>query len=254
MNKNNILFGIIGLLAGFMIGFIFANSVARPATGAKPAQASAKPPTAQNSGQNGAQQSGQSGADPQTLSEDEVKRAIAAGDEKPDDIELQHKLGLALYRYASYTQDARYLPDVARFLKRAYDANPNDRDLTVTLGNVLFDIAQKDDPSRFAEARVYYLKALEMKSADADVRTDLGLTYYFGKPSDPQKAIAEYRKSLAIDPRHEATLQNLAAALIVTGNHAEAEKRIAELQSVNPENASLSDLRAQLAQSKNAQE
>jgi hypothetical protein len=40
----------------------------------------------------------------------------------------------------------------------------------------------------------------------------------------------------------------------VTGNRAEAEKRIAELQSINPSNPSLSDLRAQLAQSKNAQE
>jgi tetratricopeptide (TPR) repeat protein len=249
VNKNNILFGIIGLLAGFMIGFFFANSINHAPTGAKPAQANAKAPA-----QNSNQQNAQAGADSETLSEDEVRRAIAAGDEKANDLELQRKLGLYLYRYASYTQDARYLPDVARFLKRAYDANPNDRDLTVTLGNVYFDLAQKNDPARFAEARVYYLKALEMKANDADVRTDLGLTYYFGKPSDPQKAIAEYRKSLAVDPKHEATLQNLAAALIVTGNHAEAEKRIAELQTVNPENAALSDLRAQLAQSKNAQE
>lgn len=254
MNKNNILFAIIGLLVGFMIGFLIANSVAQRggvAAGAKPS-----PPkqtaAAQNNSAGDANASSDSGSD--TLSEAEVQRAIAAGDQKPDDIELQRKLGLALYRYASFTQDASHLPDVARFLKRAYDASPQDRDLAVSLGNVFFDMAQKDDPARFAEARVYYEKALEMKADDANVRTDLGLTYYFGKPSDPQRAIAEYRKALAIDAKHEATLQNLAAALIVTGNRAEAEKRIAELQSVNPSNAALADLRAQLAQSKNAQE
>ena len=253
MNKKNFLYGIVGLLAGFMVGFLIANSVGHreggSAPGAKLAQPGATAP-AQNNNLGGAADS----SDTPKLSEEEVQKAIATGDQKPGDIEFQRKLGLALYRYASYTQDARYLPDVARFLKRAYDANPKDRDLTISLGNVLFDIAQKNDTARFAEARVYYQKALEMKADDADVRTDLGLTYYFGKPSDPERAIAEYRKALAVDARHEATLQNLAAALIVTGNQAEAEKRIAELQSINPSNAALSDLRAQLAQSKNAQE
>jgi Flp pilus assembly protein TadD len=122
----------------------------------------------------------------------------------------------------------------------------------VSLGNVFFDIGHLSDPASFVEARKYYLKALEMKPDDVDVRTDLGLTYYFGQPSDPQRAITEYRKSLSLDPRHEPTLQNLASALISTGNREEAEKRIDELQQVNSSNPSLPNLRAQLAQSKNA--
>jgi tetratricopeptide (TPR) repeat protein len=252
VNKNNLLYGIVGLLAGFIVGFLIANSVSHKAGGAPGAKLT--PPGANAPAQNSSQSSASDSSDSPTLSDEEVQKAIATGDQKPDDIEFQRKLGMALYKYVSFSQDGRYLPDVARFLKRAYDANPKDRDLTVSLGNVLFDIAQKDDPARFAEARIYYQKALEMKADDANVRTDLGLTYYFGKPSDPQRAIAEYRKALAVDARHETTLQNLAAALIVTGNHAEAEKRIAELQSINPSNAALSNLRAQLAQSKNAQE
>jgi tetratricopeptide (TPR) repeat protein len=254
VNKKNILFALVGLLVGFMIGFLIANSVTHREGVPAGAKLSQPNQTAAAQNNNSSSAPGSPSSDSDTLSEAEVQRAIAAGDQKPNDIELQRKLGFALYRYASYTQDASHLPDVARFLKRAYDANPQDRELTVSLGNVLFDIAQKDDPARFAEARVYYEKALAMKADDAGVRTDLGLTYYFGKPSDPQRAIAEYRKALAVDAKHEATLQNLAAALIVTGNRAEAEKRIAELQSVNPSNAALSDLRAQLAQSKNAQE
>ncbi|MBV9209610.1 MAG: hypothetical protein JOZ52_03215, partial [Acidobacteria bacterium] len=175
MNKNNILFAIVGLLIGFMIGFLIANSVGHQAR---------VPASAKQSNQNSKTQNSSASNAPasDTLSEAEMQRAIAAGDEKPNDIELQRKLGYALYRYASMTQDSSHLTDVARFLKRAYDANPQDRDLTVTLGNALFDIAQKGDAARFAEARVYYEKALEMKADDANVRTDLGLTYYFGKP------------------------------------------------------------------------
>lgn len=257
MNKHNILFGGLGLLAGFIIGFFLANSFGyhtpvsvntqtRPATPAPPtpATAAAAAPSAADA-DDGALDS---------LTEDEVRGAIAAADGKPENIELQHKLGLYLYRYASYKQDARYLPDVERFLKRAFEATPNDRDLAVALGNVLFDTAQSGDASRFKEARLYYQKALEMKADDVNVRTDLGLTYYFAKPSEPEKAIAEYRKSLAIDARHELTLQHLATALIATKKLEEAQKRIDELQAINPSNPALSNLRAQLAQAKNAQE
>jgi hypothetical protein len=47
-------------------------------------------------------------------------------------------------------------------------------------------------------------------------------------------------------------LQSLSSALIATGALAEAEKRIEELQAVNGANAALSNLRAQLAQARNA--
>jgi tetratricopeptide (TPR) repeat protein len=236
-------------LAGFIIGFIFANSVNRNVSN-PPRPAASQTRNSAPSEQRNAPANSAEGA----LTEEEVREAIATADSKPENTEFQHRLGLALYQYANHTQDARYLPDVVRFLKRAYDANPKDRDLTVSLGNVLFDLAQQSEPQRFSEARSYYQKALEMKADDPDVRTDLGLTYYLAKPSEPQRAIIEYRKSLALDAKHEPTLQHLAAALTATGNHAEAQKRIDELQSINPSNPALPNLRAQLAQSKNAQE
>lgn len=248
MTKHNILYGFIGLLVGLIIGFLFANSVNQNGGGAARTQPPAQPRSNASANNNSPANSSEE------LTEEEVREAIATADKKPDDFELQRNLGLALYRYASFTQDARYLPDVERFLKRAYDADPKDRDLTVALGHVVFDMAQQTDAARFADARTYYQKALQMKPDDADVRTDLGLTYYLAKPSDPQKAIAEFRQSLAIDARHEATLQHLAAALIVVGNHTEAQKRIEELQAINSSNPALSNLRAQLAQSKNARE
>lgn len=252
MNKYNILYGIIGLLAGFIIGFVFANQTNRSAlnNGARAAQSnSARSNVTSDTG--GAAQTSANSNRPATPSEAEIRDAIAKADARPDDAALQRNFGMVLYRYASQTQNAGFLPDVARMLKRAYDANPQDRDLAIALGNVFFDIGQASDPARFAEAREYYLKALEIKGDDVNVRTDLGLTYYFGQPSDPQRAITEYRKSLALDPRHEQTLQNLATALIATGKLEEAQKTIDQLTSLNPANPALPDLRAQMAQGKN---
>jgi tetratricopeptide (TPR) repeat protein len=250
VNKSNILFGIIGLFAGLLISFIVTNALNRGGRDVKSANVSRSgAPTVGDTGRAAASPSKDAS---ESVSEDEIRAAIAKADARPDDRALQRNFGLALYQYASQAREARWLPDAARFLKRAYEADPKDHDLAVSLANVLFDIGQSSDPASFVEARKYYQKALEMKPDDADVRTDLGLTYYFGQPSDPQRAIVEYRKSLALDPRHEPTLQNLTSALISTGNHEEAEQRIDELQQVNPSNPALPNLRAQLAQSRNA--
>jgi tetratricopeptide (TPR) repeat protein len=238
----NILFLASGLFAGFIVGFILANSTSRRdvAVVAGPQAATAGAPSATNASGNrtAAQQ----------LSEKEIREAIQTTDARADDIELQKRFGLALYAYANQTRDPRYLPDAVRFLRRAVEANPGDRSTTVSLANALFDLGQLGDGGRFNEARGYYQKALEMEPNDVKVRTDLGLTYYFGEPPDPQSAIREYRKSLEIDARHEQTLQNLATALIKTGNRKEAEKTIETLRSVNPKNPALPDLEALLAQ------
>lgn len=250
MTKHNLLYSIIGLLLGFIIGFTFANQTNRgPMGNARPVDAQARSAATQP-GQTDTRNAAQANA-PNTPTEAEIRDAIAKADARADDVALQRNFGMVLYRYANQTRNATLLPDVARMLKRAYDANPKDRELAVSMGNVLFDIGQATDPARFTEAREYYSKALEIKPDDANVRTDLGLTYYFGQPSDPQRAIAEYRKSLAIDPRHEPTLQNMAAALMTVGKTDEAQKTIDQLSSLNPSNPALSDLRAQMALSRN---
>lgn len=250
MNKHNILFAIIGLLAGFIIGFIFANQTNRSAVdNSRPAEMRTPRPGTPPTGEAGTQTG--TGNKPATPTEAEIRDAITKADARPEDASLQRGFGMVLYRYANQTQNASFLPDVARMLKRAYEKNPNDRELIVALGNVYFDMGQASDPVHFAESREYYLKALEIKADDVNVRTDLGLTCYFGQPSDPQRAIAEYRKSLALDSRHEQTLQNIATALIAVGKTDEAQKFIDQLSGINPTNPSLPDLRAQMAQSKN---
>lgn len=238
----NLLFLAGSLLLGFTLGFILANSMSRR-EGFESAQVQA--PSANTSSANASSGKGSS----QQLSEKEIREAIQNADARTDDKELQKRFGMALYAYANQTRDPRYLTDAVRFLKRAVEADPKDRSAIVSLANALFDMGQLGEAARFAEARTYYQKALDLDPKDVNARTDLGLTYYFGEPSDPQSAIREYRRSLEIDPRHEQTLQNLATALIKTGNRKEAEKTIEILRGVNPKNPALADLEALLAQS-----
>lgn len=243
MNVRNLLFLAGGLLLGFTLGFILANQMSwREGLQTAQVQAPASNTSSEDTSSN-------RGSNQQQLSEKEIREAIQNADARTDDKELQKRFGMALYAYANQTRDPRYLTDAVRFLKRAVEADPKDRSATVSLANALFDMGQLGEAARFAEARTYYQKALELDPKDVNARTDLGLTYYFGEPSDPQSAIREYRRSLEIDPKHEQTLQNLATALIKTGNRKEAEKTIETLRSVNPKNPALADLEALLAQS-----
>ena len=176
----------------------------------------------------------------------------AKADASRNDAEYQRKVGQGIYMYALSTGKPALLPEAVRLLKRAHEADPKNYETIVLVGNSLFALAQASDASKYADARVYYNKALASKPEDTNVHTLLGMTYFFGQPSEPERAIKEYRKSLAAEPRHEMALQSLASALIATGAIEEAQKRIEELQAVNNANAALSNLRAQLAQAKNA--
>jgi tetratricopeptide (TPR) repeat protein len=247
--KNKLLYVVVGLVVGFAAGFLFANQANRKeldqlrAAAAHPADTSAKADRKDNSN---------APVEKTSLTDEELHNVIAKADASPTNIDLQRKVGQGLYLYATQFNKPDLLPEAIRVLKRAEAAAPQDYDTLVMLGNASFDMARATDPAQFKVARSYYAKALAQKPADINVRTDMGLTYYFDTPSDPNRAIQEYRRSLAQDPQHEMTLQNLAAALIATGEVAEAQQRLDELQRVNAANPALSDLRAQLAQRRNA--
>lgn len=258
MNKQKILYALAGLIAGCAIGFFFANSVNRKEIEALRGEVA----RARNSA--GGQQSQQQGdgrsangnatdaSGASMPTEDEMRELIAKADASSGDAAYQRKVGQGVYMYALSTGQPALMPEAVRLLKRAHEADPKNYETTVLVGNSLFALAQITDASKFGEARVYYNKALAAKPEDTNVRTLLGMSYFFGQPSEPERAIKEYRKSLAAEPRQEMALQSLTAALIATGALAEAQQRLEELQKVNPENAALSNLRAQLAQAKNA--
>ena len=224
MTKDRLIFGIGGIIIGLAAGFLFANRLNRE--GAQPPQASisnsastasnpALPPNHPPIGQTGNSASG--GAVP------EVTAAIDKARQQPDDYEAQMTAGDLYYQIQRFA-------DAAKFYEAAARIKPDAEEAVVKLGNSYFDAEQ------YEKAAEWYEKALKMRPRDVNVRSDLGLTYFLREPRDIDRAIKEFQASLAIDPNHEMTLQNLAIAYSQKGDSASAEKTIERLKKVNPEN------------------
>ena len=259
--NRKILFAVVaGLLLGFLVGFFLANAINREeqerlrsevaglkAGGAPRGGANA------GAGGEGRQAAAPGGDDFPTLSDEQLANAVRQADASPSDAELQQKVGQALYFYAWEKGNVQILPEVGRILKRAHALDPKNYRTTVIAGDAHFLIAsQGGDAAVLGEARKFYEAALASNPDDAQVRTNLGRTYFFDKPPDPRRAVREYRRALQADPRHELSVQSLAAALIETGELEEAARRLDELEKLTPSNGELPGLRARLEQKRNA--
>ncbi|HEX8738178.1 MAG TPA: tetratricopeptide repeat protein [Pyrinomonadaceae bacterium] len=241
MNKKAIALSIIAVIAGFVGGFLLANSLNRKELeNLRAENAQLK---------NAPAQSGEL-----TLADEEIQKKIDEADRNPSNFEFQKNLAVGLYRYAQMKQDAKFLPEVARLLKRANEINPQDYETIVALGNVYLDTGQINrDNAAIEQSREFYRKALALKKDDAEVQSDLGSTYFFAAPPAPDKAIAEYEKALQINPKHEKSLENLIRANLSLGKLKEAEDFLNKLKQIDAQNEALPGLEAQIAQSRNKQ-
>jgi tetratricopeptide (TPR) repeat protein len=77
-------------------------------------------------------------------------------------------------------------------------ANPTPR---VELANLYFDAERYDD------AIAWYGEALKLAPNDINVSTDLGISYFY--LNQPDKALEQFKHSLALDPKHTKTLLNV---------------------------------------------
>jgi cytochrome c-type biogenesis protein CcmH/NrfG len=79
--------------------------------------------------------------------------------------------------------------------------NPKDVSALIELGNIYFDASQWPD------AIGYYTRALNVTPANPDVRTDMGIAYYYS--GDADRALKEFDHALKDDPQHAQTLFNV---------------------------------------------
>ncbi|HLM03323.1 MAG TPA: tetratricopeptide repeat protein [Pyrinomonadaceae bacterium] len=246
MNKKAIALTVIAVIASFAGGFLLANALNRKDLDAL---------RAENAQLKNAQSQQRQQSDEFTLADEEIRKKIEEADRNTSDFDFQKNLAIGLYRYSQMKQDAKYLPDVARLLKRANEMNPQDYATIVALGNVYLDIGQiNKDNAAIEQARGFYRQALSIKSTDADVQNDLGMSYFFAAPPETEKAIAEYEKALEINPRHEKAMENLIRANSSLGKTKEAEDFFNRLKQINSANEALPALEAQIAQSRNKQQ
>lgn len=247
MQKQGLMFGVLGLIVGLVIGFVGANSINRSAAGQTTSQASNAVATTGSSSTLPPDHppiGASTGSDPQTSGgmQPQVAQALERAKQKPNDYEAQMTAADLYYQIQRFD-------DAAKYYEAAAKIKPTEIEASIKAGNSYFDKAEtaaenNDQPTaniNFPLAEKWYLKALDIDSKNVSVRTDLGLTFFLRQPRDIDRAIKEYKTSLTIDPRHEITLQNLALAYRESGDTTNYQKTLETLRSVNPENPIFKD-------------
>ena len=228
MNKDNLLFGIIGLLIGAIAGFMFANGINR---GALQPQANSQAAMAATSANTNLPPDhppvGSFGNQPQGGPVPEVAEAVEKAKNQPQDFAAQMAAGNL------YWQIERY-DDAIKFYEQANKLRPDEPTPMIGLGNSYFDT------KKYEQAEKWYQAALRKDPNDVSVRTDLGLTFFLREPPNIDRAIKEYKTSLSIDPEHEITLQNLVIAYREKNDAENLQQTAERLRKINPNNPAVS--------------
>ncbi len=180
MNRENILFAIIGLLLGFIVGFMFASSMSQKAAMSQANAAASQglpadhPPVGAQSG----------GADPAAMRA-EVTASIEKARNEPKNFDAQIKAAELYYQIQRYDQAIEYL-------LKANQLKPTDYETVVILGMVNLDAGH------FDQAEKWYRAGMKMKSDDVRVLAGLAAaTLQKGDAKSAEDAIAQLEK---VDP------------------------------------------------------
>lgn len=231
MNKENILYAIIGIMVGLIGGFLFANSYMRSelssgrVTTASSAMQSNSNMPADHPTVPGQQQ-------PAPVSP-ELQPAMDKAKANPTDFDAQIKA-------AELSNQSEQYENAVEFLKVANKLKPDDYITIVNLGNASFD------SGNFVEAEKWYSAALEKKKDDNNVRTDLGLTFVFRETPNYDRAIQEFNTVLASEPNHIQALQNSVVAYMRKGDMTKAKDNLTKLEAVDPKNVAIPRLKGQI--------
>ena len=236
MNKENVLFGVIGLLLGCIVGFLFANNLNQ-----SEAQIASIPQAPISAMSNPAQQNqnlppdhpqvgGAASQQPSGEPMPQVTEALKNAESKPEDFKAQADVGDLYYQIQRFDE-------AAKFYERAVKIRPDSVETLVKAGNAQFDA------ENYEAAEKWYTAALAKNPNDVNVRTDLGLSFYLRNPPDVDRAIKEYKISLEKSPNHELSLQNLVVALREKGDTGAAQEAIDKLTKINPNNPLLTNIK-----------
>ena len=230
MNKQNILFGIIGLIVGSVIGFFAANSINRNSSQiVSPVQPNVSFQNQEVPNFLVKEPPAQDGMLP------DITAILDKARNEPSNFDAQIKAGDTYLQIKGFEK-------AVEFYERAHRIKPEDYETIVKLGNAYFDFG------KFEAAGKWYEQALSKKSNDTSVRTDLGITFVERENPDLDRAIKEFQTSLQTNPKHAPTLYNLGAAQLKKGNTEEANKILTQLEAINPQSQLVSRLRQLITQ------
>jgi uncharacterized protein HemY len=130
-------------------------------------------------------------------------------------------------------------------LREYLEKNPNDADALLALANLNFDI------KNWARALELYERRLALKPGEPDVMTDAGVCYR--ELGDFPKALGLFDRAMTIAPDHWQSRYNKVIVLAFDlKDYAGAQKVLDDLQRLQPQNPSISELAAEVARRRSA--
>lgn len=183
MNRENLLFAIIGILFGFIVGFMFASTMSQRSAPVTPGAVAANgalpadhPPVGANAP-----------ANPQAM-QAEVTASIEKARNEPKNFEAQVKAAELYYQIQRFDQSIEYL-------LKANQLRPDDFQTIVNLGLVNLDAGKYD------AAEKWYRAAMVKKPDEVTVLAGLSAaTLGKGDAKAAEQAIAQLEKA---DPSNE---------------------------------------------------
>ncbi len=129
---------------------------------------------------------------------------------------------------APAAQPAALDPARVQALQTVAEKDPKNIESRVQLGNLFFDAEQ------YPQSITWYEQASALNPGDTNVSTDLGVAYYY--TNQPDRALAQFDKSLATDPKHIKTLLNVGIVRAFGKNDlAGAAKAWEEVVAISPD-------------------
>lgn len=244
MNKENVLFSIVGLLLGYVFAFTIAthyNLSGAAADGGSLTRA-------------GSPADGRADTNPEVQRmREQIAQVEGQARQQPNDFDLQMEAAKINFEFGRFEE-------AMDFLVQALKLRPGDH--TVHLGLALVN----ESTARYEMAEHWYKEAIKARPNDPFLRNYLGMNYLRRRPSDVEKALDEFRRAFELDPTEELTLQNLTTALarkakdeaadknVRRKSLEEAEETLAKLETLNPDNEAVPNLRATISTARNSLE
>src|ERR1051326_1986212 len=181
MSRENLLFGIIGILLGFILGFMFASSMSQKQASQMTAASQGLPADHPPIGAN------QDAPDPQAMRA-QVTAQIDTARKEPNNFDAQIKAAQLYYQIQRYDQ-------AIEFLLKANTLKPTDYQTVVALA------VTNLDAGHYETAEKWYHAAMKIKPDDVMVLAGLAdTTLKKGDAKAAEEAIAKLEK---VDPNSE---------------------------------------------------
>ena len=211
MNKDNLLFAIIGILLGFASGYVLHEVVS-----------SRQPPRLTPELRAQIAMAGESATGP----------AVGEAPAEPQEGGAATAAGAA---GAAGNPGAGPAMAQIQELRDYVNKNPNDADAVRKLADLNFDIRN------WSRAQELYGHYLTLRPNDPDVLTDLGIAFRESKQFD--EALERFRLAKKVAPEHWQSLYNEVVVLAFDlKRHDEAQKVLEDLQRMQPNNPEVAKL------------